>query len=47
MEFVGDKFESDKTKAMYTKTLYVLAVLALLTWTVLFALNFHGLSCGY
>ncbi len=44
MKFVTDKFESDRTKAMYTKTLSFLAVLALLTWTVLFALNFHGLS---
>ncbi|GJL49744.1 MAG: hypothetical protein NPIRA01_09710 [Nitrospirales bacterium] len=44
MKFTADIFESDKTRGFYKKSLYVLSVLALLAWTVLFALNFHGLS---
>lgn len=46
MKFVGDIFESDKTKARYIKTLNVLTVIVILTWTALFALTFDGQSAG-
>lgn len=46
MKFVVDTFESDQTKARYIKTLNVLTVIVLLTWTVLFALTFDGQSEG-
>lgn len=44
MEFVSKRLESDRSKAIYNKSFYALMVIALLSWTVLFSLNFHGLS---
>ena len=44
MEFVSGRLESDRSKAIYNKSIYALMVLTLLAWTVLFSLNFHGLS---
>ncbi len=46
MKFVTDIFGSDKAKARYVKTLNILAVVAMLTWTVLFAQTFDGQSAG-
>lgn len=47
LKFITDAIESAKVKALYTKTLHVLTVLALLSWTVLFALNFPGTSAHF
>lgn len=44
MEFVSGRLESDRSKAIYSKSLYGLMVLSVLSWTVLFSLKFHGLS---
>lgn len=43
MKFVTDIMESNRAKAFYAKTMHGLTVVVLLSWTILFALTFHGL----
>jgi len=46
IKFVVEQFENDRSRRRYILTLYSLTVLTLLSWTVLFALSFHGISGG-
>lgn len=46
LKFVSEVFTGERTRRLYIQSMYVLTVFAILAWTVLFALNFHGISGG-
>ncbi len=46
LKFVAEIFTSDRTRRFYVQPMYALTVMAILAWTVLFAMSFHGISGG-
>jgi len=46
LKFIANFFEYERTKKRYALFIYVLTTIALLSWVVLFSINFSGVSGG-
>ncbi len=47
LKFIGDYLESDAARSLYIRIVFVLTGIVVLAWTLLFAMNFHGVSGGF
>ena len=47
LKFIGDYLESDAARSLYIRLVFVLTGIVVLAWTLLFAMNFHGVSSGF
>ncbi len=47
LKFIGDYLESDAARSLYIRVVFVLTGIVVLAWTLLFSMNFHGVSGGF